>query len=320
MNDTQILAPPGADSKADLAPSGSASAADGLRPSCARSGAPVGLPRGEIGAGGRVGPSPASAAAGGGPPGPPILDKKCGNLPFPLGMQRKHYLHRSAIRDFMRFWTRESHVLWWCTLSSSPSSPVGRLRDDFQAWRKRLARSISLDPSLLRYKMVDTREGFGVLHFILAIPKGYGMGRFQIDYSVAGEWWQEIHGARQVKFLQVKRGESSVRRLSQYLVSQYMALGQGDALVRISGSRWISPVVRWRRELLGIATRRTWAYDLIHRMGLKPGEDFGEVWRYVRGLQWKEFRAAWDCLLERGWCEVWGDRWMVDYDGTLTAV
>jgi hypothetical protein len=52
------------------------------------------------------------------------------------------------------------------TLTSSPASPLDQLRKDFQALRKRMARQLGY--AAVHYVCVDTREGFGVLHTILA--------------------------------------------------------------------------------------------------------------------------------------------------------
>lgn|GEM_PF-3281142 len=263
---------------------------------------------------------PCEALAGpGAAEGGPILDKNDGNVPSRRRLGRKHYMHRARIRTAMRWWEREGLDLWWVTLTSSASFEVSKLRRHFQAWRKRLERSLEVPESSVQYVMVDTREGHGVLHLILAIPAGARMGRHQLDYGEIGSWWQEIHGARQVKFLAVRQGDSSIRRLSQYIVSQYMANGQGDALVRISGSRIRAPLAQWRRALFSQVTKKTRAYQAINALG-PLGDMFEVVWRYFRGEQWRTARIAWDSLLTHGWCEFYGEKWCIEADGSLGRV
>jgi hypothetical protein len=231
-------------------------------------------------------------------------------------MGRKHYRARSRIRDAMRLWNRSARVLWWATLTSSPQSPRGRLRADFQAWRKRLARQLSIDPADIQYAMVDTREGHGVLHLVLSLPRGVGEW---LDYRVIGEWWREIHGARQVKFLRVKSGDGSVRRLSQYIVSQYM-VSQGeveDLLGRISTTRFELPLSKLRERLRGLITARWRAYQWAHDAmgGLEGSRDPEAVTGLLgdlRRMQWKVFRDQWAHLLDKGWCWVWGDKWLIE--------
>jgi len=248
-----------------------------------------------------AGPAPAEPA--------PILDKNIQNVPrdcAPRRMGPKHYRIRMQIRDRMRVWKRAGLVQWWVTLTSSPDSPKDRLRRDFQAWRKRLARSLEIDVGLIQYIVVDTREGHGVLHLVLAIPRdAVGRSGFQIDYSEAGQWWQEIHGARQVKFKRIGRADSDVRKLSQYLVSQYM-VNQGtatDLLVRVSGSRVVLPLARLRQAVFGILTAKARAYQEVRTIDGWPAV-FEMLWRAIRKLHFREAREAWDSLLERGWFDA----------------
>lgn len=218
----------------------------------------------------------------------------------------------------MRLWNRDGRVLWWATLTSSPNSPKGRLRADFQTWRKRLARYLEIEPGEIQYAMVDTREGHGVLHLVLSLPPGIGLW---LDYRLIGNWWQEIHGARQVKFLKVKRGDSSVRKLSQYIVAQYMVT-QGeveDLLGRISTTRFSLPLASWREHLRRHITARWRAYEWVYRLIQIAGSPSDPLLllRKFRGEQWREFRRCWDDLLDRGWCQAYGEKWVIEGDAVV---
>jgi hypothetical protein len=207
------------------------------------------------------------------------------------------------------------------TFTSSPQSPPDQLRADFQAWRKRLARLLEVDPTEVQYAMVDTAEGHGVLHAVVAFPPGVGTW---LNYKVLGEWWQEIHGARQVKFKPVVYGDGSVRRLSQYIVSQYMVT-QGeveDLLGRYSGTRFSIPLRSLRQVVQRIVTPRWRAYQHAFEFV----RDFGggvttaeRAYGAFRGLQWKEFRRCWDDLLTRGWFSVFGDKYVME-SGQVVAM
>lgn len=247
-----------------------------------------------------------ASAQGGGGAAAPILDDNSRNVPEQRTFTRKHYQARAKIRDAMRVWRRAGCRLWWATLTSAPGSALGTLRRHFQVWRKRLARLLGLPSGAIQYAMVDTREGHGVLHFVLAFPPGYGE---RLDYSALGSWWLEIHGARQVKFLPVRDGDGSTRRLSHYLISQYM-VAQGrvvDLLGRISTSRLAQDFAAWRAELRSRLTSRAAAYAEAHRVSPDP-----DTFRRIRIQQYRAFREAWDSLLSRGWCQCGSDKLILD--------
>jgi hypothetical protein len=198
----------------------------------------------------------------------------------------------------------------WVTLTSAPGTVPDRLRRDFQAWRKRLARSLGIPEADLEYAMVDTSEGHGVLHLCLAFPAG---SKPWFDFNRAGEWWQEIHGARQVKFKWVGKGDGDVRRLSTYLISQYMT-AQGevlDLLGRFSQSRIGAPLAAWRRQVFAIVASRLQAYRWAHQVTSGGPCDFPELWRDLRRLQFRTARRCWDQLLSLGW---------FDHDGVTYAI
>ena len=107
-------------------------------------------------------PAPGGAAA-------PFLDIGCGNVPRKEGLSawsRKQWVTRRTVLDRLNHWQANGYQCLWVTLTSSPSSPLDQLRRDFQTLRKRMARQLGYEG--VQYVCVDTREGFGVLHIILA--------------------------------------------------------------------------------------------------------------------------------------------------------
>ena len=110
----------------------------------------------------RGGPAPGGEAA-------PFLDIGCGNVPQQAGRKpwsRKQWVTRRTVLDRLNYWQANGYQCLWVTLTSSPSSPLDQLRRDFQTLRKRMARQLGFEG--VQYVCVDTREGHGVLHTILA--------------------------------------------------------------------------------------------------------------------------------------------------------
>jgi hypothetical protein len=222
-------------------------------------------------------------------------------------MGRKHYRARSKVRDLMRYWRRHNMVLWWMTLTSSAGSEAEKLRPHFEAWRKRLARHLGIPYTGVEFVVVDTSEGHGVLHAVVALPPGVGEW---LDYSKLREWWDELHAARQCKFKRIGRGDGDVRRLSHYLISQYMVRQGGtvDLLGRISSSRLRVPLGKFRRVLWRVWVDRLRAFEAMGR----DLSDWTARWAEVRRQQVACFRVAWDWLLDRGWTVgPDGARWAV---------
>lgn len=99
----------------------------------------------------------------------PFLDIGCGNVPPRTARKpwsRKQWLTRRAVLDRLNYWMAHGYQCLWVTLTSSPASPTDKLRKDFQTLRKRMARQLGYER--VEYVCVDTREGHGVLHIILA--------------------------------------------------------------------------------------------------------------------------------------------------------
>lgn len=111
-------------------------------------------------------PAPGGAAA-------PLLDIGCGNVPQyepRKRWSRKQWVTRRTTLDRLNYWQANGYQCLWVTLTSSPSSPLARLRKDLQILRKRMARQLDYDK--VAYICVDTREGHGVLHIIFAWKEG----------------------------------------------------------------------------------------------------------------------------------------------------
>jgi len=239
--------------------------------------------------------------------GAPALSfiERAGNVPLST-VDRRDRRRRSDlqhwIQDFIAWKQREGFSVWWCTLTSSPQSTVGRLRQDWQVFRKRLGRKLGC-VGRLGYVMVDTTEGHGVLHFIMAVPlASLGGGGWLASYDELRGWWQEIHGAWNLDFQRIGGSVVDSRKLSCYIVAQYMK-GQ-SALVRVSSSaeaRWLRPARRrWVRLCLAhwMRSGAVWGVDSDGR--LVSGESAPAVVAGSRRSMWGECWSSWSALLRTG--------------------
>lgn len=134
----------------------------------------------------------------------------------------------------------------WATFTSSLASTEGALVGNFQAWRKRLARHLALQPSDIGYRLVQTTEGNGVIHALVALPPGSRL-KLRRSFPAMRQWWEDLHAAPLCKFKWFRKRDAAVGvgRLSNYLV-QYVA-GQ-DSLVRCSGSKLPVSVPSLRKQ------------------------------------------------------------------------
>ena len=241
-----------------------------------------------------------------------ILDGKGGNVPNTVGVGtaansgrpkwgKRHFLIRQSLRDHLRCWLQAGQSVFFLTLTSAPDSPRELLRKNFEVLRKRIARHYGWEPSVIQYRGVDTNEGHGVLHLLIAAPGE--LGRYLIDVKLLRSWWEELHGARQINIKLVGSGESDVRRVTGYIVTQYV--GGQDALVRMSGSRAYLPLAKlrqeWRRFVFGAAAR--------YLVEVKKPDEAGDDWDEARARRWewwRVYRVGWDSLLSRGSFSLWG--------------
>jgi hypothetical protein len=117
-------------------------------------------------------------------------------------------------------------------LTSSPSSEKEKIRVHFQELKRRAQRRFKVE---IEYFVIETDEGFGVLHMV------WGTARpCYIPQRWLSAEWLEIHGAHRVWIKPLGKGKGDLKRVSRYLVSQYLA-GQCK-YERMSWSWWKSKV------------------------------------------------------------------------------
>src|SRR5216683_5151221 len=234
----------------------------------------------------------------------PLLDIGGGNVPgsWRTSWTRKQWQTRRAVIDRLRYWQSNGYQCLWITLTSSPKSSAKRLRADFQALRKRIAREFGF--SDLEYVCVDTREGHGVLHMIWAWrdPNPAKRSSFYVPFDWLQTSWSTLHGAFHVNVKRIGGADKDARGLSRYIVSQYCA-GQ-NALVRLPQSRMEIPFARMRAELLRLLKGLPERYEAGGRPAQAVGQEHFS--REFNGLLWRSFREAWDALVKHRSFEAFG--------------
>lgn len=259
----------------------------------------------------------AARAAGAAAPAA-MLDINGQNLPL-IGKTRpkwgrKHWRTKRACEDFLIVAERMGWHAFFLTLTSSRSSDGGRLREDWQALRKRLTRKMGLSGESVVYTGVDTWEGNGVLHLLVAVPPGRGRsGRFLVGVEWLRSAWDELHLARQLRIVPVRRGGSSARKLSRYLVAQYV--GGQDALIRCSRSRLPFGGTRlreaWRRVCFS-----GWSVARLYATAHRADDALAAV-AALRSYLWHCYRVGWEGLLRGGQAALWDRSYIVGVFGEL---
>ncbi len=180
--------------------------------------------------------------------------------------------------------------LFWVMLSTAPGGDASKLGKHFQELRRRIEREFKYE---LEYFSVRTREGHGVLHQIWAIKAERAVW---IPQAWLADQWEKIHGARVVWIKRMGGRGRDVKKVSRYMVSQYLA-GQ-KALVHASWSWWRSRV----------AIARAWVqFKKIVRPYME--RDMGVcivVGQLVSvcSVTYREMLDAWEKLLTVGECVV----------------
>jgi hypothetical protein len=158
----------------------------------------------------------------------------------------------------------------------------------FQELRRRIERKTGY---VIDYFKIETSEGNGVYHMIWAIVRKEPV---YISQKWLSEQWDGIHKSPIVYIKRMKTFKAHVRRVANYLVTQYLA-GQ-TSIVRISYSWWrskVSIVSGWMalyREYRKRSDVHTW-------VGWNKAD-------YT--LTFGDLLHAWETLLETGRCSLGG--------------
>lgn len=223
-------------------------------------------------------------------------------------VQKRAY---GRLMSFMNYYTGKNKTLFRLDLTSAPGCGHA-LRENFQELRREIENTFGLR---INYVMVETTEGHGVLHMVLAISHRRLENRSPI--YIPKPWiskrWKKITGGSFVVMI-AKIGNfnrkfrkkdilSHHKDVSKYLVSQYLA-DQGSAFNRLSWS--------WYRGQMALGREFTHFMSLARRGVYKAGEGLSYL-KMNRG----ELYAGWSDLLRYGFWYTFKDRYFYIEDGIV---
>lgn len=202
--------------------------------------------------------------------------------------QKRCYQRINTFADYFR---GRDYQLLRMDLTSSEESDYGKIGEHFNTLLKRIKRKYPYEVEVFRVK---TKEGFGVIHAILAVR--FRDGRKEgvwIDQGWLSENWQDIHKAKVVFVKRIRGKDKDQKRVACYLVNQYIS---GQSFDNYSWSRKnifpISKVWASFKELIrDFMAYKSWVFgsDLLVELG-----------RDLMVSVWKNIVVKGYCFVGRG--------------------
>lgn len=211
--------------------------------------------------------------------------------------KQKRAYHKSL--TLMKYWANCGYQVFFVTLTGAPTSNAKQLSYHHERLKLSVVRHWNLT-GLEHFKVI-TIEGHGVIHTLWAIPpasKGFRDPAIFIPQTWLSNEWERIHSAKIVDIRRVTLQNSSQRRLSRYIVSQYCGGQSGFVRSDYTHAKW-----------LGFSIRNTWERLKRHWRALK----------FTQGVDFGQLCAAWDSLVRHRLCGL-GDKKFVVWLGDVCEV
>ena len=186
---------------------------------------------------------------------PPFLDNRGDNAPVMVDClpvfgndmgraEERRYIpwtrqqcrtHR-RLRLVLAAWLKLNYSVLFVTLSGTPDSSRRQLSRHYNSLLQRIERAYQVRPWY--FKCITTEGPQGVIHALWAFPR---VSAKVLPLFIPWEWlssrWLKIHGAWNVAIKRVGSSSTDVRKLSRYVINQYLSRGQGSQYVRGDWSR-----------------------------------------------------------------------------------
>jgi hypothetical protein len=128
---------------------------------------------------------------------------------------RKHRRQYQRLMTLLYRWESMGLSIVRLDLTTAVGGDPKVMTKHYQTLRRRIERKIG---KRVHYWWVQTQEGNGVLHTLMATE-----GSLFIEHEWLSKEWEKIHGAIIVYIKRYKKGFHSRKRVSKYLVAQYLA-------------------------------------------------------------------------------------------------
>jgi len=128
---------------------------------------------------------------------------------------KKHRRQFQRLMTLLYRWESMSFSIVRLDLTTAVGGDQKLLTKHFQTLRRRIERKIG---RRVHYWWIQTLEGNGVLHTLMAAE-----GSLFVEQEWLSKEWEKIHGAPIVYIKRYKKGAYSRKKVSKYLVAQYLA-------------------------------------------------------------------------------------------------
>lgn len=135
--------------------------------------------------------------------------------------KQKRAYHR--LISLLNYWEGQRYQILRVDLTSSPDSDYTKLRNNHDKLRKKIERILGFKG--IETYILETREGYGVLHCIWAWKQrdGFREKNFFVSQKWLSKEWERLHRAKIVWVAKYdKESFKSKKRVSRYFVSQYV--------------------------------------------------------------------------------------------------
>ena len=191
--------------------------------------------------------------------------------------QRKRAYHR--INSILGYWRARGYSILWLTLTSSNDADPSNLAYNHRKLKQKVERKFPFKN--IEHLAVRTSEGNGVLHLFWACKrKGFRNASFYVPQGWLSSEWQKLHDSPIVWVTRCKTTVKSVRKLSNYAVSQYCSNQEKFERLTWSWFRVIGICRRWQffKQRVFSAGRynlKMWYHHLAGGTILFPSNKYG---------------------------------------------
>lgn len=178
---------------------------------------------------------------------------------------KKHKRQYQRLMTLLYRWESMGLSIVRLDLTTAERGDPKLMTKHYEALRRRIEKKVG---KKVHYWWVQTQEGNGVLHTLMAAE-----GSLYIEQEWLSEEWGRIHGAAIVYIKRYKKGFYSRKRVSKYLVAQYLAGQLGNVRMGWSWKRTFNiPIAKAWKLFCKLFKRRRFSVLLDKWQSFLRGE------------------------------------------------